>query len=292
MRVSDSQIFELSTQSVDAARVRQERLSREALEQRKVFTPSDDPVAAAAAQKENAKLERNEGAERSINAGVAALQLADNALSSYGDLIVKMKELAIQHANETYDPLNRDAAAAEVLRMREAMVDLANTEIRGRYLFGGYQTDTPPFDDAGRYSGDSGVQQYEVAGGVRLAAGVPGDEVFGTAAGGIDLFQSVRDFETALSDNDLAGVQQAVDTMDLALEQISTARATVGSQQNAFEIANAVLVQSNIDTAVRRDGAIGVDAAESYLALTRAQTSLDAAVQIAAQLPAPGLLGR
>lgn len=289
MRISDSHLYDLNHHALDSARSQNERLTKEALEQRKVFTPSDDPLAAASAHKEQSTLERVESAERAVNAGVAALQLADSALSTYGDIIVRMKELAIQHANETFDANNRDAGAQELARLRESLVELANTEYRGRFIFAGYQNDQPPYDAAGTYSGDSGTKQYEVAPGVRLAAGVPGDEVFGTAAGGVDAFQAVADFQTALETNDLSGVQQAVDAMDLVQAQVSDARSRIGSQHNAFDVASAVLEQTQLQAADRRQTLIGVDPAESYLALTRAQQTLSTAVQIASQLPLPGL---
>lgn len=292
MRISDSQMYELSYQSLDMARSHNERLTKEALEQRRVLMPSDDPVAAANAQQERSKIERVESGERAVNAGVAALQLADSALSSFGDLIVRMKELAVQHANETYDANNRDAAAREVENIFATMVDLSNSEIRGNYIFGGYQTDQPPYDATGAYGGDNGTRQLEVAPGVRLGAGVPGDEVFGTTGGGVDVFQTVRDFQTALQNNDFAGVQLAVETMDVIQEQVSNARSTVGTQLISFEVSRSVLEQTELEATERQEDLIGVDPAESYLALTRAQQTLATAVQIAAQLPLPGLAGR
>ena len=134
MRISDNHIFDLSVQSLEAARTRHERMTKEAFEGRKVFTPSDDPVAAASAQQEKSTLDRLESAERGVNAGLAALQLADSALSDYGAMIVRMKELAIQQANEIYDDPNRDAAAEEVARAHEALRDLANSQVDGRYV--------------------------------------------------------------------------------------------------------------------------------------------------------------
>ena len=129
-----------------------------------------------------------------------------------------------------------------------------------------------------------------MAPGVRLDAGVPGNEVFGTAAGGIDILQAVSDFETALRNNDLTGIQLAVDAMDVAQAQVNSARGVLGAQHNGFDVATAVIERSKLQSAERREDLIAVDPAESYLDLNRAQQALQTAGQIAGQIPLPGLV--
>ena len=289
MRVSDSHLYDINVQSLEDARSRTSRLQMEALEQRRVFTPSDDPVAAAAGRREAGRLERTEQHERTVNAGIAALQLADSALAQVGDALVRLRELALQHASDSIGSSQRDIGATEVAELRSALRDLANAEHAGQYVFAGYRDDAPPFDATGAYNGDSNARELEVAPGVRLTAGLAGDAVFQGAGGGTDVFAVTEAFETALRNNDVAGVRSALTDMDAAQEQINDARAALGGQQSAFDIAHAVLERTRIDANQRIEDLVAVDTAESYLELTRAQETLTTAVQIAAQLPLPGL---
>ena len=289
MRVSDSHLYDVSLQSLEQSRSRVSRRQMEALEQRKVFTPSDDPVAAAAGRREASRFERTESHEKIVNAGMAALQLADSALSQVNDQIARMRELALQMATETLSSSERNVAASEVSELREAVRNLANAEHAGRYVFAGLRDDTAPFDAAGTYGGDSNQRELEVAPGVRLTTGLTGDAVFSGAGGGTDIFAVTTAFETALRSNDIAGVRAALTDFDAAQAQVSDSRGQLGGQQNAFNVARSVLERTRLDANQRREDLIAVDTAESYLDLTRAQETLSAAVQIAAQLPLPGL---
>ena len=289
MRVSDSHLYDVSLQSLEQSRARVARRQMEALEQRKVFTPSDDPVAAAAGRREASRLERSDSHEKIVNAGMAALQLADSALSQVNDQLTRMRELAIQMATESIDSSQRDAAAHEVSELRNALRNLANSEHAGRYVFAGLRDDTEPFDAAGAYGGDSNARELEVAPGVRLSNGLTGDVVFSGAGGGTDLFATSEAFEIALRNNDIAGVRSALTDFDAAQSQISDARGQLGGQQNAFDVARSVLERTRLDATQRQEDLVAVNTAESYLDLTRAQETLTAAVQIASQLPLPGL---
>ncbi|MEM9194169.1 MAG: flagellar hook-associated protein FlgL [Myxococcota bacterium] len=289
MRISDQHLYDFSMAQLSDARNSVDDLREEALTGRRVRKPSDDPVAANLGAREAAREMRVESNRRAVNNGVSSIQLADSALSQVGDVLVRLKELSVQFSNDTISADERDAAAAEVDEIRETILDMANTAHNGRYIFGGYLDSAPPFDAAGTYAGDGGIREHEVAPGVRLAAGLPGDEVF-SAPGGTDVFQMVDDFRVALQANDLLGVRATIDQVDVAQEQISDSRARLGSQQYSFQMAGAFLDQTEEHAARRRDELIAADTTETYLKLNQAESALQAAVQIAAQLPLPGLL--
>jgi flagellar hook-associated protein 3 FlgL len=290
MRVSDRQLYDASAASLVAARQRADELRTQALHQRKVFTPSDDPVAAARAQREATTIARAAMHSRSIDAGVASLQLADGALSQATDLVSRIRELTVQAANATLSVEERNIAASEIGALYASLLDIANTSHGDRYVFGGFLDGAAPFDANGTYNGDTNVKELEVAPNTRLAAGVTGDRVFG-AAGGVDVFTTISALQTALASNDVATVRSSLGGLDSAIAQINDARGVLGGQLNAFEVSQAVVDRSEDQAALRREDLIGVDVAETYLDLKQAEQALSAAVQIASQLPLPGLVG-
>jgi flagellar hook-associated protein 3 FlgL len=290
MRVSDRQLYDASQASLASARLRTDELRNQAMHQRRVFTPADDPVAAASAQREATQIARSEMYTRSIGAGVASLQLADGALSQATDILTRIRELSVQAANDTLSAGERATTATEVAALYESLRDLANSSYDGRYVFGGFLDDRAPFDAAGAYSGDGNVKELEVAANTKLSAGITGDRVFG-AAGGTDVFAAITALRTALETNDVAAIRGSLNPLDTATKQINNARGVLGSQLNAFEVSQSVVNRSEEQAVGRREDLIGVDVSETYLELQQAQQALSAAVQIAAQLPLPGLVG-
>ncbi len=115
--------------------------------------------------------------------------------------------------------------------------------------------------------------------------------MFGGAGGGVDLFAAVESLRVGLESNDITAVRAAIDDFDQGTAQVSDARGILGGQQNGFEVARAVVDRTQLDTTERREAHIGVDTADSYMSLTQAQHALTSAVQIASQLPLPGLVG-
>lgn len=64
-------------------------------------------------------------------------------------------DYAIAGASDSYDEESRKALAQDVLSLYNQIMDIANANYNGRYIFGGYQTGTPPF--AGGTNGVSNV---------------------------------------------------------------------------------------------------------------------------------------
>lgn len=292
MRVSDSQIYDLSRTHLAGSRERFMALQRQALEGKRVLAPSDDPVAAGRARGETARASRAEDHLRTINVGLAALQLADSALSQVGEVLARVRELAIQQSSDTMGADERAAAATEVRELAEVVRGLANSEMGGRHVFAGYRDGTAPFDASGAYLGDDGVRELEVGPGVRLPMNVPGNRVFGTAGGGVDVFALLTDLDAALQANDVAAVRSTLGSLEVATGQIADARGEIGAHQRAFEVARAAAEQAHLRAVDTASTLVDADPIETYISLSQARTALEAAVGIAAQLPLPGLASR
>ena len=94
-------------------------------------------------------LARNEQYMRNMADGIAWLSSTDEALFSVIDDIHRLRELAIDAANDTKSAGDRLAMVPEVRQILEKLVNTANTELAGLYIFGGYQTKSPPYKIAG-----------------------------------------------------------------------------------------------------------------------------------------------
>jgi flagellin-like hook-associated protein FlgL len=122
------------------------------------------------------------------------------------NLVRSAKELATQMANDTYDETARQGAIEQVDSIINQMVDLANTQHQGRYIFAGHQTSSPAFTLGGGgivYNGDSGLMKIETEAGTKMAVNVTGSDLLtsalGTLGNGFDINPGING-DTILSD--------------------------------------------------------------------------------------------
>lgn len=284
MRVSDQRMFDLSRARLQASREAFVAAQERATSGLRVQEPSDDPLASARASTLDADVARADGHLRAATSAADDLQGAESALSGAGELMMRLKEIALEQANGTVAPEQRAAAAAEVRSLREAMLGFANTSVGGRYVFGGYADDSPPFDAAGAYSGDVAARSLEVAPSVRVPVGISGDRAFG-ASGGTDVFAVMSQLETALSSNDVPTIQASLGGLDAAASQLVNARAQVGSALETVDIATATSQRLRDRATSEKTDLVGADQATSYLEFMRAQSTMQEAIALASHLP-------
>lgn len=291
MRIPDSQYFAMSQASIGGKRTQLSELFTQASTGRRVNKPSDDPVAAARARRAVGQETRARDHERAADIATTSLQLADSTLNEVGSALHRARQLAVQGANDSLSAEDRVAIANEVAELRSHLLGLANAKQGDRHLFSGLADDTAAFDPAGTYQGNATEQLVEISPGVRVAMGISGDEIFG-AAGGQNVFTAMDALDGALRADDVAAVRTALEQVQASDNQVSGARGKLGAYMTAVEIGRSVAQRSQVDAHEAWQQEVAADQFEVFSEITRAQQALQAAVQMAAQLPPPGLLGQ
>jgi len=291
MRVSDAAIYDSNLSHVSRARAELMKRQEQAVTGKRVLKPSDDPTATALARREHSREARAQAHQRATDAGQSTNEASDAALDQVGSILRRIKELTIQASSDTVDASGRADIAREVEAMREQVRSLGNTEVGGHYVFGGFADGAAPFDAAGAYLGDARVRQVEVARGIYVDAGVTGASAFGMT-GGTDIFATLDGLTTALDANDIATIHSSIDSLDAVYQQVSTSRAQLGANVNTLETARGVAQRVEDRAAVDQTKLVGVESDRAYMDFTRAQFALQAAVQVAGQLPYAGLVQR
>ena len=179
--------------SLEALMTRQDRLasSQEQLTSgKRVNRASDDPAAAARAERALAAENRATANQRAVDASNNAMTLSESALGDAGDLVQQIREKLVQAGNTSLSDADRKSLAADITEMRKQLLSIANrTDGAGSYLFGGQTTDQAPFVDAPggvQYQSQSGVQQ--AASGEPLPLTVDGRNAWMSAGGGNGVF--------------------------------------------------------------------------------------------------------
>ncbi|RVY67047.1 flagellar hook-associated protein FlgL [Helicobacter pylori] len=95
----------------------------------------------------------DQGIDVAQNAYTSTLN-TDKALQEFSKMMEAFKTKLIQSANDVHSETSRVAIANDLERLREHMMNVANTSIGGEFLFGGSKVDRPPIDSNGKYHGN------------------------------------------------------------------------------------------------------------------------------------------
>lgn len=180
MRITAAKAFESSIQNLQQ---RQENLAQaqdRMTSGKRVAVASDDPVAAARAERALATMMRTEANQRALEASRNAMQQAESALGDAGELLQQAREFVVNAGNGSYDDNNRETLANSLKGIRDQLLGVANrNDGAGGFVFGGQGTKAPPFIDAPggvAYQGASG--QTQVPAGDTLPLSVDGAQAW------------------------------------------------------------------------------------------------------------------
>ena len=154
--------------------------------------PHQDPGGTINSMLFKSRLSELQQFQENINDGEARLKFYDTALESTGDIMLRLKELAVQAANGTYNDHDRAIAAAEVDQLLNQLIETANTRYKGETIFSGFRTGDVPFRgimekvpgsayalvNKVEYQGDIGIQKREVEQEQYVGVNMPGNRVF------------------------------------------------------------------------------------------------------------------
>lgn len=159
---------------------------------KRVAKASDDPAAAARAERALAGQMRAETSQRAVDASRTAMSLSETAMGDSLELLQQAREAMVAAGNASYSDQERQNLAEKIRAIRNQLFNVANrTDGAGSFLFGGQGATTQPFVDAPggvAYNGVSGERRTEM--GTDLPLTVDGDGVFMTARSGNGVFQT------------------------------------------------------------------------------------------------------
>jgi flagellar hook-associated protein 3 FlgL len=182
MRIATSTIFDQSVDAMNRQQVQMLKTQQQISANRRVLTPSDDPIASARALEVSQADSIN--TQYGLNAQTASSRLGqtDQALGSIGDLLQSLRQSAITAGNGTFTAADRASVANDVQSSYDQLLGLANsTDGEGNYLFSGFQVNVKPFvtTAAGvQYQGDDGQRLVQISSGRQIGVSESGADVF------------------------------------------------------------------------------------------------------------------
>ncbi len=132
---------------------------------KKYIRASESPVDNALGMQNKVEINENTQFIRNIDNAKDWYNNTDGALTTLESAIQRVRELAVEGANDTLVQQDRDAIAKEIDEMLLHIVDIGNTQIAGEYIFAGHDVNSRPFSSiTGQTPGyNKGVVTYSLA---------------------------------------------------------------------------------------------------------------------------------
>ncbi|MBA2874626.1 flagellin N-terminal helical domain-containing protein [Thermaerobacillus caldiproteolyticus] len=217
----------------------------------------DDAAGLAISEKMRGQIRGLEMASKNAQDGISLIQTAEGALNETHAILQRMRELAVQSANDTNTSADRAALQAEVNQLVSEIDRIANnTEFNTQKLLNG------------SFSGK--VFHIGANNGQSITLSINSMRASGLGVSGLSISsQSAAD--------------AAISTIDTAIETVSTERAKLGAVQNRLEhtINNLGATQENLTAAESRIR--DVDMAKEMMEFTKNNILMQAAQSMLAQ---------
>lgn len=363
MRIADKMNLQQVQNNLSKNRGEMYQLQEQSATQRRINRPSDDPLGATRVL--NAKTA--EGTQKqfikSLQFASDFLNFTDQSLGEVGEVISRVKELAINQANEASANKNtRQVVATEVEQLLNQVIQVANRKLGDRYIFAGYRTNQVPFNKFGEYKGDNGEIKIQVNKDAYITMNVPGNKIFlgegfsenkldgvdvprnseelnllktqekqeeeqkaqqiplaqvyskngdktsrgiasvggpptengeiseYAAVDGANIFDVLQQLVISLKTDNRIGIQESLDQLDLAFNQVTMARSQVGSRVMALNNNLEALQKGVVDSKTTASQIEDADVLQLVSDINKADTALKATLETSGRLIQPSLL--
>ena len=227
--------------------------------------------------------------KESGNHATTLLAQAENGLSQSLNVMTRLKALSVQASNDTYSAEDLANMAEEVGNLKERLVNLANTEFNGRYVFSGQAYNTVPFDSTFAYVGSTNEVSMDVSAFAKVEVGFDGSDVF---QGSVDVFTAIDDFITGLNTDDAAIIQNSMTDFDNGFDKMANYLTRIGGEVNIAEDMHEVATSIEINLTERLSAVEDVDAAEALTRFSMLQNQYQINLQLTAKTRGMSLFER
>ena len=291
MKISTSFLFDRATDRMSTLQNQLATTQAQLSVSKQVLSPSDAPDQAAAIQRLKGEVQRQESHSALLKNALNRYQAEETALSSAGDILVRLKELGIQAANDTLGLDDRKTIGAEMKALRDQLLSLGNSrDDSGNYLFSGTRVDTPAFaeDAFGKVTYQGDQTQTRIPAGVQRTVSYTrsGSDVFSRVVredaqgntNSVAFFDALDQMVSAVDNNQSAGIHQGLADMDQMHDQIALSLAQTGSDQKLVQSQLDVLDQTQLRLKTALSEVEDLDYAEAVTRMQKELTALEAAM--------------
>jgi len=264
--------------------------------QKEVVVPSDAPSRTGTIMRLTAYLETLTQNSESAAVAQSFADVATDTLGVSADNLLRARTLVSRALNGTLADSQRQAIGDEMNDLLESLVQYANQNFDGRYIFSGTKTDTPPLavvrDADGKiesinYQGSSTPLEFPISRDRTLAPSVTGEAAFidtGLVGALISVRDHLKNVEGLSESEQHAALQTDFENLAAAEHSFFAVAGHVGSRAAELDM----VIQQSENAMTRAKEAVSrvrdADMAEISLGLQREQVIYQALLAAGAQI--------
>lgn len=226
----------------------------------------DDAAGLALSEKLRSQIRGSQKAADNVQDGINVLNIADGAMQSVTDYLQRMRELAVQAGNDTYNSAQRSSMKAEFDQLASGIDQIAEaTQFNGVYLLKGASSASSMKLQIAANS-DSGVDVLDI--------------------GATGAFNSMKASTLSLSSLALSSnsaAMSAITKLDAAISTVNSRRATIGAMTNRLETTATNLATNIENTSASESRIRNVDVASESAKMSQYQILQQAAAAMLSQ---------
>lgn len=177
-RVSENSATDSLRFAINKTKSKMEELQLKGATLKSITKPSDNPISNVEAMVITSTANDNNQFLKNSNFALMNLNVTEKALEELTDILTKAKEIGIAQSSDFYNADIRRNVASEVQQLYNQTLAIANKKIGLKNIFAGTKTLTVPFDETGKYHGNSEHVNLEVAHNFFVQTNLTGDEIF------------------------------------------------------------------------------------------------------------------
>lgn len=265
---------------------------------KKIKLPSDDPIVASKALKLRTDVSEIEQYKRNTDDAISWMDITEATMVQITEVVHRMREITNQAANGTNTPDDLQKIKAEAEQLRRQLIDLGNATYAGRYIFSGYKTDKPLFDDNGNFIIDienSEQIKFEIGIGDDINVNVTCSDLFnsgtdavnGDKSSFVDVFDRVI---TAVDSDDKAELSSLLGDIDVQMNNLLRVEAGLGARMNRVKLTANRLDDDFVSFTNLMSKNEDVDIAEAIMNLQNEANVYQASLATSAKVIQPSLV--
>lgn len=305
MRITNGMMSANYLKGLNSNLTRLEKYQNQLTSNKRITRLSDDPVAIIGSLSVRTRLKNLEQYQTNIDDAQAWLTQSETAVMDLNEVVKSAYELAIQAGSGTQSPTDKAAIATAIGQLREHALQVGNTTLGDKYIFGGFCTTTAPFgsaDGSVLYQGtdlltadstqiaafQAQTIEYQIGDGLTATVSLTGDKLLGTGKDNlIGILDNLR--QTLLNDGAVSQITAYAAQLQHKQDDILALAADIGGRTNRLDLVTARYGQDTTNYEALKSAIEDVDTAETIMRMKMAETVYNAALELGSRIIVPTL---
>ena len=257
---------------------------------------SDDPGAVMEILQIQSELGQNQQLQTNLNSATTELDTADSSLQDAVQQLTNATSLGTEGASSTTSASERANLATQVNGILQTLVGISQTTVNGQYIFSGdntsqpqYQLDATEADGVAQNFAATNTRTIVDGNGAPISITMTAQQIFDAqdSSGNptsANVFAAVSALQTALQNNDTAGITQAMSLIQSASANVNSALQFYGTAEDRISDSTTLAQKFQTDEQTQLGQLQDANIPAEALQLTQTQTDDQAALSSQAKI--------